>query len=208
MAYYNVRFLTDYFQNQQVIPKFYFIVDRLDLLQQAQREFTARGLIVHLIDSAKPSLAISKQRRRCTTTTAKRKSPSSTSRNSAMTRMSSPPKTTTSTSNACTSSMKSTAATTQRELHGEFKPVGHQRHQNWPDRYASAGHRLQLPRPLRRLHPQILLQRLHRRRLHAAPDPRRDRHQLPNDPATGAKRGGSQNGRCGSQIHLRPSQLC
>lgn len=51
MAYYNVRFLTDYFQNQQVIPKFYFIVDRLDLLQQAQREFTARGLIVHLIDS-------------------------------------------------------------------------------------------------------------------------------------------------------------
>ncbi|XIY01727.1 type I restriction endonuclease subunit R [Escherichia coli] len=51
LAYYNVRFLTDYFQNQQVIPKFYFIVDRLDLLQQAQREFTARGLIVHLIDS-------------------------------------------------------------------------------------------------------------------------------------------------------------
>lgn len=51
LAYYNVRFLKDYFQNQQVIPKFYFIVDRLDLLQQAQREFTARGLIVHLIDS-------------------------------------------------------------------------------------------------------------------------------------------------------------
>lgn len=51
LAYYNVRFLTDYFQSQQVIPKFYFIVDRLDLLQQAQREFTARGLIVHLIDS-------------------------------------------------------------------------------------------------------------------------------------------------------------
>lgn len=51
LAYYNVRFLTDYFQNQQVIPKFYFIVDRLDLLQQAQREFSARGLIVHLIDS-------------------------------------------------------------------------------------------------------------------------------------------------------------
>ncbi len=51
LAYYNVRFLTDYFQNQQVVPKFYFIVDRLDLLQQAQREFTARGLIIHLIDS-------------------------------------------------------------------------------------------------------------------------------------------------------------
>jgi len=51
LAYYNVRFLTDYFQQQQVIPKFYFIVDRLDLLQQAQREFTARGLTVHTINS-------------------------------------------------------------------------------------------------------------------------------------------------------------
>lgn len=51
LAFYNVRFLTDYFQKQQVIPKFYFIVDRLDLLQQAQREFTARGLTVHTINS-------------------------------------------------------------------------------------------------------------------------------------------------------------
>ncbi|MCB4437836.1 DEAD/DEAH box helicase family protein [Alteromonas sp. McT4-15] len=51
LTFYNVRFLTDYFQKQQVIPKFYFIVDRLDLLQQAQREFTARGLTVHTISS-------------------------------------------------------------------------------------------------------------------------------------------------------------
>lgn len=51
LAYYNVDFLTDYFQQRQVIPKFYFIVDRLDLLQQAQREFTARGLTVHIINS-------------------------------------------------------------------------------------------------------------------------------------------------------------
>ena len=51
LTFYNVRFLTDYFQQQQVIPKFYFIVDRLDLLQQAQREFTARGLTVHTINS-------------------------------------------------------------------------------------------------------------------------------------------------------------
>ncbi|WP_337241180.1 type I restriction endonuclease subunit R [Vibrio cholerae] len=51
LTFYNVRFLTDYFQTQQVIPKFYFIVDRLDLLQQAQREFTARGLTVHTINS-------------------------------------------------------------------------------------------------------------------------------------------------------------
>lgn len=51
LAYYNVEFLIDYFQKKQIIPKFYFIVDRLDLLQQAQREFTARGLTVHIIDS-------------------------------------------------------------------------------------------------------------------------------------------------------------
>lgn len=51
LAFYNVRFLTDYFQKQQVIPKFYFIVDRLDLLQQAQREFTARGLTVYTVNS-------------------------------------------------------------------------------------------------------------------------------------------------------------
>lgn len=51
LTFYNVRFLTDYFQKQQVIPKFYFIVDRLDLLQQAQHEFTARGLTVHTVNS-------------------------------------------------------------------------------------------------------------------------------------------------------------
>lgn len=51
LTYYSVRFLTDYFQKQQIIPKFYFIVDRLDLLQQSQKEFTARGLIVHIINS-------------------------------------------------------------------------------------------------------------------------------------------------------------
>ncbi len=51
LAYYNVRFLTDYFQQKKIIPKFYFIVDRLDLLTQAKREFSARGLIVHLVES-------------------------------------------------------------------------------------------------------------------------------------------------------------
>ena len=51
LAFYNVRYLTDYFQKKQIIPKFYFIVDRLDLLIQAKREFSARGLIVHIVDS-------------------------------------------------------------------------------------------------------------------------------------------------------------
>lgn len=51
LTYYNVKFLTDYYQRKNVIPKFYFIVDRLDLLQQAQSEFASRGLVVHTINS-------------------------------------------------------------------------------------------------------------------------------------------------------------
>jgi type I restriction enzyme R subunit len=51
LAFYNVKFLTTYFQSQNKVPKFYFIVDRLDLLIQAKREFSARGLIVHTVDS-------------------------------------------------------------------------------------------------------------------------------------------------------------
>lgn len=51
LAYFNTRFLTAYFQRRGIIPKFYFIVDRLDLLIQAQREFAGRGLTVHTIDT-------------------------------------------------------------------------------------------------------------------------------------------------------------
>jgi len=51
LAYYNVKYLTHYFQKKQVVAKFYFIVDRLDLLIQAGKEFKARGLVVHNIDS-------------------------------------------------------------------------------------------------------------------------------------------------------------
>jgi type I restriction enzyme R subunit len=51
LAYYNVKYLTDYFQSKKVIPKFYFIVDRLDLLIQAGKEFKSRGLVVHNVNS-------------------------------------------------------------------------------------------------------------------------------------------------------------
>lgn len=51
LAYYNVRFLTDYFQQKKIIPKFYFIVDRIDLLLQAKHEFVSRGLVVHIVNS-------------------------------------------------------------------------------------------------------------------------------------------------------------
>ena len=51
LAFFNVKFLTDYFQRKKIVPKFYFIVDRIDLLEQAKKEFTSRGLVVHTIDS-------------------------------------------------------------------------------------------------------------------------------------------------------------
>lgn len=51
LAYYNVKYLTDYFQRKNKIAKFYFIVDRLDLLKQASEEFQARGLEVIKVNS-------------------------------------------------------------------------------------------------------------------------------------------------------------
>lgn len=51
LAYYNIKFLTHYYRSKNVVPKFYFIVDRLDLLIQAGKEFKSRGLIVHNINS-------------------------------------------------------------------------------------------------------------------------------------------------------------
>lgn len=51
LAFYNVKFLTDYFQKQNIIPKFYFIVDRIDLANQAATEFSNRGLVVNRVNS-------------------------------------------------------------------------------------------------------------------------------------------------------------
>jgi len=51
LAFYNTRFLSDYFQKQNKIAKFYFIVDRLDLLIQAKSEFNARGLKVNTVNT-------------------------------------------------------------------------------------------------------------------------------------------------------------
>ena len=51
LAYYSTKFLTDYFQAKGVVSKYYFIVDRLDLLIQAKKEFVSRGLVVHTVDS-------------------------------------------------------------------------------------------------------------------------------------------------------------
>jgi type I restriction enzyme R subunit len=51
LAYYSVKYLTDYFHSKGVVPKFYFIVDRIDLLIQSGKEFKSRGLFVHNINS-------------------------------------------------------------------------------------------------------------------------------------------------------------
>ncbi len=51
LVYFNVRSLKDYFAKQGIIPKFYFIVDRIDLANQAKDEFSKRGLAVKTIDS-------------------------------------------------------------------------------------------------------------------------------------------------------------
>lgn len=46
LAYNLTKVLSDYFSKNNKVAKFYFIVDRLDLLSQASEEFAARGLIV------------------------------------------------------------------------------------------------------------------------------------------------------------------
>lgn len=51
LAFHNVRYLRDYYQQQGKVAKFYFIVDRLDLLTQASEEFVARGLHVEKVNS-------------------------------------------------------------------------------------------------------------------------------------------------------------
>lgn len=53
LAYYLNRVLTDYFAERSRVAKFYFIVDRLDLLEQASQEFEGRGLVVRTANSRK-----------------------------------------------------------------------------------------------------------------------------------------------------------
>ena len=51
LSYYMTYVLTDYFAKKNKVAKFYFIVDRLDLLEQASQEFEARGLEVKTANS-------------------------------------------------------------------------------------------------------------------------------------------------------------
>ena len=51
LAYYLTNVLTDYYAKNSTVAQFYFIVDRLDLLEQATKELTARGLHVNTANS-------------------------------------------------------------------------------------------------------------------------------------------------------------
>jgi len=51
LSYYLTFVLNDFFSKQNKVAKFYFIVDRLDLLEQATQEFEARGLEVKTANS-------------------------------------------------------------------------------------------------------------------------------------------------------------
>ena len=46
LSYYLTYILNDFYSKLNKVAKFYFIVDRLDLLEQATQEFEARGLVV------------------------------------------------------------------------------------------------------------------------------------------------------------------
>lgn len=51
LSFYNVKYLTDYYSEKGIVPQFFFIVDRLDLMIQAQREFSYRGLKVNSVQT-------------------------------------------------------------------------------------------------------------------------------------------------------------
>src|SRR5699024_6290326 len=46
LAYFATNALRDYYQRKNVVTKFYFVVDRLDLLIQASSEFQSRGMSI------------------------------------------------------------------------------------------------------------------------------------------------------------------
>lgn len=51
LSYNLLNVLTDYYASKKIVAKFYFIVDRIDLLNQAVNEFGARGIDVKTVNS-------------------------------------------------------------------------------------------------------------------------------------------------------------
>ena len=57
LSYHLTHILTDFYAGQNKVAKFYFIVDRLDLLEQASQEFEARGLVVNTANTREELMA-------------------------------------------------------------------------------------------------------------------------------------------------------
>lgn len=57
LSYYLTYILNDFYARRNKVAKFYFIVDRLDLLEQATQEFEARGLVVSTANSRSELMA-------------------------------------------------------------------------------------------------------------------------------------------------------
>lgn len=53
LAFYLAQYLNDFYSKQNKVARFYFIVDRIDLLVQAKQEFEARGLTIATANSRK-----------------------------------------------------------------------------------------------------------------------------------------------------------
>lgn len=51
LSFYLVKILSDFYSRKNIVTKFYFVVDRLDLLEQSKQEFEARGLVVNTANS-------------------------------------------------------------------------------------------------------------------------------------------------------------
>lgn len=51
LAAYANRVVKDYYAKQEIVTRFFFVVDRLDLLRQSQDEFTSRGFSVKTVHS-------------------------------------------------------------------------------------------------------------------------------------------------------------
>lgn len=51
LAFYNIKYLKYKYSKKNIVPHFFFVVDRLDLANQAKKEFQKRGLKVKLITS-------------------------------------------------------------------------------------------------------------------------------------------------------------
>lgn len=57
LSYYLTHVLGDYYAQRKKVAKFYFVVDRLDLLEQAKQEFEARGLEVKTANTREELMA-------------------------------------------------------------------------------------------------------------------------------------------------------